>query len=76
LQPGDFLILYTDGVIEATDDRGQEYGMARLEQVIRSCPVDTAAQIVSAIDRALTAHVGTTVPFDDITFVVLKRKSS
>jgi sigma-B regulation protein RsbU (phosphoserine phosphatase) len=74
LQPGDFLVFYTDGAVEAFDDQGQEFGMQRLEQVLRKCREASAEQIIAAIDSALTTHAGTTIPFDDITFVVLKRK--
>jgi sigma-B regulation protein RsbU (phosphoserine phosphatase) len=74
LHAGDFILFYTDGVIEAFDDQGQEFGMPRLEQVVRSCQQSSARQIIAAIDEALVAHAGTAAPFDDITFVVLKRQ--
>ena len=73
LEPEDFLLLYTDGVIDAYDNRDQEFGMPRLEQVLRDNRNAPATEIITAVDSALTAHVGTTVPYDDITFVVLKR---
>jgi sigma-B regulation protein RsbU (phosphoserine phosphatase) len=73
LENGDLLVLYTDGVTDALDARGQEFGMARLEQTIVAHRSGSANQIVAALQAALHEFVGDEPPFDDLTVVVAKR---
>jgi phosphoserine phosphatase RsbU/P len=73
MEPGDFLLLYTDGVTDAVNDQDEAFGINRLEKVVQDCPSCPVNEIVTAIEDALTHHVGSSVPYDDITFVVLKR---
>ncbi len=72
---GDVLVLYTDGVTEAQNETGDEFGLERLERgVIDTLRVGGSAEdIVQAIKGALHAHVGDEPPFDDMTLVVVKR---
>ncbi len=73
LRPGDFVLFYTDGITDALNVRGEEFGEARLRQVLlthRQAPVDT---IATAVVEAVSAFTGTGAPFDDITLVVAKR---
>jgi sigma-B regulation protein RsbU (phosphoserine phosphatase) len=75
LDPGDFLLLYTDGVTDATDAQQQEFGMERLEQVVldhRQAPV---VELMAALERAIQDFVGSTAPFDDLAIVVAKCQS-
>jgi sigma-B regulation protein RsbU (phosphoserine phosphatase) len=74
LEPEDFILLYTDGVTEAFNAKGQEFGMARLEQIAMDSRNAPAAEIMDALLETLNTHVGATVPYDDITLVVVKRK--
>jgi sigma-B regulation protein RsbU (phosphoserine phosphatase) len=73
LAAGDFLLLYTDGVIEAFDLQGQEFGLARLEAVLRENRSRSAGEIIEAIGQAVSAFVGAAIPSDDITMVLVKR---
>jgi len=73
LSPGDVMLLYTDGVTEAFNVEGEEFGEKRLEQVIRDCADHTAEEISQAIVSALRSFVGDEPPFDDVTMVVGKR---
>lgn len=73
LGPGDVLALYTDGVTEALNDRDEELGVPRLEQVIRENVSRSADEIVAAIQQAVDAFTGDVQPFDDVTLVILKR---
>jgi len=70
LDPGDALVLYTDGV---TDARGPEgfFGEDRFAEVLSSCAGSSAEMIVKALERNLNDfHRGQ--PRDDIAFVVLR----
>ena len=57
LQPGDALVLYTDGVIEARGSHG-EFGETRLVDVVAGTDVGAAAAVNAAIERAVTEFSG------------------
>jgi phosphoserine phosphatase RsbU/P len=72
-QPEDILVLYTDGVVEARDQRDEEFGLRRLEEVVRAVSDRRAHEIVKAITDAVNEHseeVGG--PEDDLTVCVIK----
>lgn len=73
LENGDVLVLYTDGVTDALNARGDEFGLERLEQVIVNRRRQTADSIVAAIQNAVSQFVGNEPPFDDLTLIVAKR---
>ncbi len=73
LTPGDWLVVYTDGITEAENPDQEEYGGERLKAVCRAHRDDNAAGLGAAIDSALMAFTQG-VPFaDDRTLVVIKR---
>jgi sigma-B regulation protein RsbU (phosphoserine phosphatase) len=73
LIPGDFLLLYTDGVIDAIDTAEREFGMDRLEKLVYDNRTQTAEEIVQRIEQAVSEHTGNITPFDDITILLVKR---
>jgi sigma-B regulation protein RsbU (phosphoserine phosphatase) len=73
LENGDVLVLYTDGVTDALDARGREFGLERLERCIVKHRHQTADGLVTAIQKAINDFVGDEPPFDDLTLVVAKR---
>lgn len=73
MQPGDVLMLYTDGLIDALNSEGEEFGTARLRQTLEQHCEQTAPDIVAGIMAAVRAHAGDAPPFDDETLVVVKR---
>jgi sigma-B regulation protein RsbU (phosphoserine phosphatase) len=73
VRTGDVLVLYTDGVTEALDEAGEEFGLERFERCILEHRHGTADEIAEAIHAALHAHIGGGAPFDDVTLVVMKR---
>jgi sigma-B regulation protein RsbU (phosphoserine phosphatase) len=72
LQPGDVLVLYTDGVTEAINRAEEEFGEERLYAVITQNRHRPAEEIMAAILDAITAHAGDTPQFDDITLMILR----
>ena len=72
LSPGDVLVLYTDGVTEATNEDDQEYGIERLSAMVAASRELPAGEIIAAIVRDVTTFAGTRPQFDDITLMVLK----
>lgn len=69
---GDYLVLYTDGVTEAANDRGDLYGIERLCQSIVARRDQSAEQISSAAISDLLQFIGTSRIHDDISLVVIK----
>ena len=74
LEPGDCLLLYTDGVTDAVSGTGQAYGLERLQGLIAERRSECAAAVVAALERALHDFIGAAAPFDDVTIVVIKRQ--
>lgn len=72
LQQGDGLVLYTDGVTDATDPDGRMYDEKRLELVLKSVTGDSAAVICERIRYAVGDHCKGP-PQDDVTLLVLRR---
>jgi sigma-B regulation protein RsbU (phosphoserine phosphatase) len=73
LQHGDFILLYTDGVTEATDGNSEEFGEERLHSTALDRRHASAAEIVIALEQAVGEFVGGAAPSDDITIAAAKR---
>jgi len=71
--PGDLLVLYTDGVTEAMNADGQQFGEERLQATVAATPDASAQQILSALMDAVKAFAGDAPQSDDITVLVIKR---
>ncbi len=67
--PGDLLVIYTDGVTEATSDQGEEFGEARLLQTIQAGRNAPANGLLNSIVEAVQRFSGS-LQEDDITLVV------
>jgi sigma-B regulation protein RsbU (phosphoserine phosphatase) len=74
LQPGDALIFYTDGVIEAFDKELQEFGDQRWCNAIRALPVLNAQESLQFLMKPVNEFVGATRQSDDITYLVFRCK--
>ncbi|MGA9040574.1 MAG: PP2C family protein-serine/threonine phosphatase [Terriglobales bacterium] len=72
LQPGDWLVIFTDGVVEAMNIRGEEYEEERLLQVLAAGAATTPDELLRRIMGDLDAFVGATPQHDDITCLLLK----
>jgi len=72
LNPGDFVLLYTDGVTDATDAHERSFGMDRLRTVVLENREATGPEIVSALEQAVQDFVGSMAQFDDVAIVVVK----
>lgn len=74
LNPGDGIVLYTDGITEARDIRKKQYGLERLCEVITQHWQDSAEEVKEAVITDLRQHIGQQKVFDDITLLVVKQK--
>ena len=72
LHPGDFLLAYTDGAIEAINRTGEEFGEERLLSLVQSKSHLPASRARDEIFGSIEEWCAGTPQFDDITLVVLK----
>ena len=74
LESGDLAILYTDGITEAMNLQHEEFGMERLQNVIRTYKRESAREIANKILEEVNRFVGTAPQHDDETLLILKAK--
>ncbi len=73
LYPGDTVLFYTDGVIEAMNPNRELYGFERLEALFRSLEIDLSPQaLIEAVLADVARFVGPAEQHDDITMVAVK----
>ncbi|MGH9602450.1 MAG: PP2C family protein-serine/threonine phosphatase, partial [Terriglobales bacterium] len=71
-QPGDVIVLYSDGILDARTPDGESFGRKRLEKIITETCAGSAEDVVNAIFDATCEYCHDLAPFDDKTVVVLK----
>jgi sigma-B regulation protein RsbU (phosphoserine phosphatase) len=71
LAPGDSLLVYTDGVVEARDEDGRQLGTDRV--LAAAGPATSAETLLDGVDSVLHRHVGAAEQSDDITMLGLHR---
>jgi len=74
LRPGDALIFFTDGVVEAFNESGEEFGNSRWQGAIRSLPDWNAQDTLQFLMKRVDEFVGATRQSDDITCLVFRSK--
>jgi sigma-B regulation protein RsbU (phosphoserine phosphatase) len=72
LRPGDVLIFFTDGCIEAFNSAGEEFGNVRWLTAIRALPSGTAQESLQYLMRRVDEFVGATRQSDDITCMIFR----
>ncbi len=70
---GDTLVLHSDGVIDAQDERGRFFGEEKLQQVMTTVAGSPAHRVQDAVIQAAQDFSGETAQFDDITLMILVR---
>jgi len=72
LRPGDLLVIFTDGAVEAINLADEEFGEARLLECIKNAPAQSASETLQRIMAQVNAFVGAARQRDDITCLVLR----
>ena len=72
LQTGDWLVIFTDGVVEAENVAAEEYGETRLLTMLNANAAVSPAVLLNAIMSDLDRFVGTAPQHDDVTLMLLK----
>jgi phosphoserine phosphatase RsbU/P len=75
LNAGDTLVLYTDGITEAENPQGVQYGLERFCEVVRYHYDQPATIIKQAVIDDLLVHINAHKVYDDITLLVIKQKA-
>ncbi len=72
LQPGDKLVLYSDGVTEASNPAGEFFGIERLRDAVRAARGRTCAEMYRTVMANVREFIGNTDQHDDLTLVVVE----
>jgi sigma-B regulation protein RsbU (phosphoserine phosphatase) len=72
MAPGDSLLFFTDGLIEALDSRGEFFGVERVMQLLAEHGGSSARTILERILTELERHTGARIPADDVTLLILR----
>ena len=72
LEPGDVLLLFTDGLIEAMNPGQRLYGYRRFEDLVARHGESSAGELLAAVKSDLKAHVGSHAMTDDLALLVVK----
>ena len=76
LDPGDLLVIFSDGITEAIDEKETMLDEENLEVIIRENMSNSSVEIVDNIIKSVENHAGSMAQMDDMTLVVLRRNSS
>jgi len=72
LERNDTLVLYSDGIVEAANSQGEQFGFERLEALLRSYGACPAGELKERVVKAVDAFCDEQPMTDDITMVVIK----
>ena len=72
LEPGQIILIGTDGIWEMQNEQGEMFGKERLKEILRDNSLLSAVEMVLLIDDTLAHFRGTAQFEDDITLVVIK----
>lgn len=70
----DILVLYTDGIVEALNEKHQFYGTGRLNKLLNSNKEHSAAELLRELSKDLQSYIGRAKQHDDMTMVIMKLK--
>ncbi len=75
IKPGDRLLIYSDGISEAMNDRMEEFGDEKVQEMVHRNNNDSASGLIDKIIAAANSHFGKASQNDDMTVIILKRKA-
>ena len=73
ISPGDVLLMYTDGVSEAENEHGEQFGPERIEQLVRANAGHTARELMQDLVAAVLDWAGERGIGDDLTLLVVRK---
>lgn len=76
ISPGDFMVIYSDGIPEAMNSSKEQFGEENLQKILLERRSESAAGIIDAVVSAVRQHAGAWPQSDDMTMIVVKRTGS
>ncbi|MFM8559049.1 MAG: PP2C family protein-serine/threonine phosphatase, partial [bacterium] len=73
ISDGDVAVLYTDGVSEAENEMGEQFGVDRIEAIVRANPTHTARELMQDLIAAVLDWAGERGLGDDLTLLVMRK---
>jgi serine phosphatase RsbU (regulator of sigma subunit) len=73
MEPGDLVLLHTDGVVEAHDSKGREFGAPRLKRLLVQARRESAREVVRRVVDAARSWSHGAPAEDDMTAVAIRR---
>ena len=73
LKPGDIVVCYTDGVIDAVNKQWEAFDIDRFMAVIEENVCASAKELLEAIEEAVCNFIADVLPYDDLTVLIIKR---
>jgi sigma-B regulation protein RsbU (phosphoserine phosphatase) len=71
MEPGDKVVYYTDGIVEAMNKNEDMYGFERLHEVVKSSQAETAEALMNDIISSVSDFTGAAPQHDDLTIIVV-----
>lgn len=75
MEPGDLLLAYSDGLVEACGKDGEQFGEERLRRTLSRCAGRTAQETVDCVVSELMDYLGDVSLEDDVTLVAVRRSA-
>ncbi len=72
LMPGDRFVMYTDGVVEAMNEKNEEYGDKRFEALVQKLATRESNQMLNMLVKSLDDHKGNAPQHDDMTIMTVR----
>jgi sigma-B regulation protein RsbU (phosphoserine phosphatase) len=72
MKAGDLFVLFSDGILDARNRKGELFGRGRTERIVSESAGKSAAQVVDAIFKAVAEHSAGVETFDDQTVVAIR----
>lgn len=76
MKPGDMFVLFSDGILDARNRRGELFGRGRVEKLVAECSGKDADCVVDSLFQAVAVHSAGVETFDDQTVVAIKVKDT
>ena len=74
IKPGDLVLFFTDGIIEAVDAARRPFGLRRLCDLLAECAPRSCVEIADSIGQAVAKHGGDHPLSDDLTLLLVRRR--
>jgi sigma-B regulation protein RsbU (phosphoserine phosphatase) len=72
LEPGDIIVYYTDGLTDAENDAGENFGEQRLARAVCECGRQSATQVLNYLVSEVNRFCGGVPAFDDLTLCIVR----